>query len=85
MNGSHLEPQPSQSPAQPTVSPVLLDVKSVAMLLGGCSVRHVYRMTDSGRMPQPVKVGALVRWRRADLEAWIAAGCPVQHPAKRHA
>lgn len=55
--------------------PALLDVQAVAQLLD-CSARHVYRLADAGRMPRPVKLGALVRWRRADLDAWLAAGCP---------
>jgi len=54
----------------------LLDVKAVALLLGGCSVRHVYRMADAGLMPRPVRLGNLVRWRRVELEAWINDGCP---------
>ena len=53
----------------------LLDVGAVASLLS-CSVRHVYRLADSGRMPRPVKLGALVRWPRAVVEGWIADGCP---------
>jgi excisionase family DNA binding protein len=61
---------PAEAPA-----PALLDVKAVAALLG-CSPRHVYRLSDSGRMPAPHKLGALVRWNRAGLEDWIAAGCP---------
>ncbi len=56
----------------------LLDVQAVAQLLD-CSSRHVYRMADTGRMPPPVRLGALVRWRRQDLDAWIAAGCPDHH------
>ena len=52
----------------------LLDVRAVAALLD-CSARHVYRLNDAGRMPSAVKVGALVRWRRADLDAWIEGGC----------
>lgn len=64
-------PEP-QSP----VPPELLDVRAVAALLGGCSTRHIYRLADSGRMPPPVKLGSLVRWRRAELEVWIAQGCP---------
>jgi excisionase family DNA binding protein len=55
---------------------VLLDVQAVAQLLA-CSPRHVYRLADAGKMPPPVRLGALVRWPRAAVEEWIAAGCPV--------
>lgn len=53
----------------------LLDVEIVAAMLG-CSPRHVYRLSDAGRMPGPVKLGSLVRWSRAAVEQWIEAGCP---------
>lgn len=53
----------------------LIDVATVADKLG-CSTRHVYRLSDSGRMPGPVKLGALVRWSTAAIDRWIAAGCP---------
>ena len=53
----------------------LLDVHRVAAMLQ-CSTRHIYRQADAGRMPRPTKLGALVRWRRNELESWIAAGCP---------
>ena len=56
-------------------APALLDVRAVAALLG-CSTRHVYRLADAGRMPPPVRIGALVRWPRRCVEDWIAAGCP---------
>ncbi len=52
----------------------LLDVRAVALLLD-CSPRHVYRLADAGRMPPPVRLGALVRWPRQAVEDWIAAGC----------
>lgn len=54
----------------------LLDVGAVAALLN-CGERTVYRLADSGRMPAPVKLGALVRWNRVELIDWLAAGCPV--------
>ena len=47
-----------------------------------CSTRHVNRMSDAGRMPAPVKLGALVRWRlrtgnpMTGVLDWIEAGCP---------
>jgi len=53
----------------------LLDMRTVADIFG-CSPRHIYRITDAGRIPAPVKLGALVRWPRAAIEEWIAAGCP---------
>lgn len=53
----------------------LLDARAVAELLS-CSPRHVVRLADSDRLPRPVHLGALVRWLRADLEKWLAAGCP---------
>lgn len=54
--------------------PVLLDVRAVAALLD-CSPRHVFRLADAGKMPPPIHVGALVRWRRTELEGWIKGGC----------
>jgi excisionase family DNA binding protein len=61
---------------KPAATPVLIDVRAVAELLG-CSDRHVYRLADNGRMPKPRKLGALCRWSRAEIDAWIADGCPV--------
>lgn len=52
----------------------LLDVGAVGRMLS-CSRATVYRMADSGRMPRPIKLGSLSRWRRADLEEWITSGC----------
>lgn len=61
-------------PPDEAAAPALLDVRAVAQLLD-CSTRHVYRLADAGRMPAPVRLGSLVRWRRADLDAWLAGGC----------
>lgn len=66
---------PDRAPA------ALLDVRAVAALLD-CAPRTVHRLRDSGRMPRPVRVGSLVRWRRADVLAWIAAGCPACRSVK---
>ena len=64
--------------SRPIVNAELLDVRAVAALLGGCSTRHVYRLADAGRMPKSVQLGSLRRWRRAELQAWVDAGCPGQ-------
>ena len=60
----------------------LLDAQSVAKFCG-CSARTVRRLADAGRMPRPIKLGSLVRWRRSELADWIASGCPTQQPAGR--
>lgn len=60
----------------------LLNVKMVAAVLG-ISSRQVYRLADCGKIPQPVRLGALVRWRKAELTDWIAEGCrPVRTVAR---
>jgi excisionase family DNA binding protein len=55
--------------------PAMLSVDDVAALLA-CSARHVYRLSDMGRMPRPVKLGSLCRWSRAAILEWIGQGCP---------
>jgi excisionase family DNA binding protein len=60
----------------------LLDVRAVAQMLD-CSARHVYRLADAGRMPPPLKLGALVRWRRQTVEEWISGGCKPVRPTGR--
>ena len=44
-----------------TEQPLLLSVESVAKLLD-CSQSHVWRQSDAGKMPRPVKCGRLKRW-----------------------
>lgn len=64
------------APEKPAGSPAkLLAVLAVAELLG-CSVRHIYRLSDAGRMPAPVKLGSLVRWNPTAIDTWIEQGCP---------
>jgi excisionase family DNA binding protein len=57
------------------IEPALIDVRAVSVMLS-CSWRHVYRMADAGRMPSPIRFGSLVRWRKSDIERWLAEGCP---------
>jgi predicted DNA-binding transcriptional regulator AlpA len=65
----------------PPIEPALLDIDQVSEL-GVGSTRHIRRMADSGRMPAPVKLGALLRWRvetgdpMTGIRDWIQAGCP---------
>lgn len=53
----------------------LLCVNQVAALLQ-VSVRSVWRLRSAGELIEPVQIGGNTRWRRAELERWIAEGCP---------
>jgi excisionase family DNA binding protein len=57
----------------------LLNVSDIAAILG-CSARTVYRLADAGCMPAPHRIGSLVRWRRQEIDEWMAAGCPAVRP-----
>ena len=57
------------------MSTALLTAKDVAEELR-VSLRHVWRMNNSGKLPRPVRIGRSVRWSRSTIIAWIAAGCP---------
>ena len=63
-------------------SRVLIDVRQVAEMIG-CSTRTVYRFSDAGKMPRPLKLGGAVRWRRSDIEQWIADGCRPVRPTRK--
>jgi len=52
----------------------LLDVKQVAETLN-CSTRTVYRLSDGGKMPRPLRIGHLVRWSERTINEWIDTGC----------
>lgn len=57
------------------LDPLLVDATQIARLLD-VSSRHVRRLADAGAMPASIKLGSLVRWRAADVIAWINSGCP---------
>jgi excisionase family DNA binding protein len=57
---------------------VMLTVADVAAMLA-CSTKTVYRLVDRGAIPRPVRLGGMLRWHRAQLERWLADGCPPLH------
>lgn len=54
---------------------LLLDAQELADELR-LSLRHVRRLDDTGKLPRAIRLGKSVRWSRAEIEQWIAAGCP---------
>jgi len=80
----------SAIPSPPADAPAksLGDVQCVAGIYD-CSPRHIYRMADAGKIPRPVKLGSLVRWRLRTGDPMtgvldhIDAGCPDCRRASR--
>lgn len=58
------------------VLPELLAKDTVrTQVLDNCSLRHIDNLVARGDFPSPVYLGRSPRWRRSDIEQWIADGC----------
>lgn len=57
------------------VSELLLSAADLARELR-VSTKTIRRLDAMGKLPLPVKLGRLLRWRRDELIAWLAAGGP---------
>lgn len=68
-------PKPTGSPGPVEIPGAMLNAPQFAELLG-VSTRHVRRLVDAGKCPQPVRLGRSCRWPRHTVESWIADGCP---------
>ncbi len=57
---------------------LLIDSKQAAKLLN-VSERTLWAMWKGGKMPQPIKIGRVVRFSYEELQAWAKAGGPPQN------
>lgn len=76
-----MAPDPVPQNEVPAAMPTMLTVDDIARMLV-CSPRTVYRLTDAKCLPPPVRLGALARWPRAVIDAWVAEGCPAGRPGR---
>lgn len=58
-----------------TTQSMLITVEELAAELR-LSPAMIYKMLNTAQLPAPVRVGRRVRWRREEIAAWVAAGCP---------
>lgn len=54
--------------------PLLITPAETARLLS-ISTRTLWRQLSAGRIPRPVRLGGVVRWRLDEVRTWIAEGC----------
>lgn len=59
----------------PTDKGLLIDPKEAAELLD-LSPRKLWSLYSSGQMPQPIKIGRLVKFSYSSLVRWVEDGCP---------
>lgn len=52
----------------------LLSAKALAKLLS-LSPRTVWRLRSAGKLPEPVCVGASIRWRLSDITLFLECDC----------
>jgi len=57
-------------------APALISAAEFAELLQ-ISTRTLWRLRSAGKVIKPIKLGGSTRWRRDEVKAWIADGCPV--------
>jgi len=72
------DPLPATAPARRKrrrPPPLVVDAKRLAKLLT-CGVRTVRTLDAAGKLPAPLRLGGRVVWRRVEIKAWVAAGCP---------
>jgi predicted DNA-binding transcriptional regulator AlpA len=56
---------------------LLIDAVRLAELLT-CSRRHVEQMDCTGKLPRPIRLGRLKKWRMSEVMDWLAAGAPAR-------
>jgi predicted DNA-binding transcriptional regulator AlpA len=71
-----MTPSPQSTLASAPAS-FLVDSREASRLCG-LGKTAWYALLAAGRCPLPVRLGRAVRWNRAELEAWAAAGCPAR-------
>jgi len=60
---------------QANVVEQLWSIKQVKKVTG-LSERTLWRLSDSGKICGPIRIGHSVRWRKSDILLWIDLGCP---------
>lgn len=59
----------------------LITPQRVAEILG-ISKRTLWRLRSSRKIPEPVRLGNVVRWDVDEIDNWIRLGCPAPKKAK---
>lgn len=53
----------------------LLSARAVGEMLS-LSKRQIFRLSSSGKIPAPLRIGGAVRWAEGTISTWLKAGAP---------
>jgi len=53
----------------------LLSAKALGEMLS-LSKRQIFRLSASGKLPAPIRIGGSVRWAENTIAEWLRAGAP---------
>ena len=54
---------------------IAISAKQLSQLLG-VSIRQVWRLSATAKLPKNLRLGGSVKWSRAEIIQWFEAGCP---------
>ena len=64
--------------AEHELEPLFVTAKELAQLMR-ISTRTLWRLLSARKVPEPIRLGAAVRWRIDVIQDWIDQGCPDQN------
>ena len=67
--------QEKEKPNSVNSQSIAISAKQLSQLLG-VSLRQVWRLNATGKLPRLIRIGGSVRWNRAEVLRWFDAGCP---------
>jgi excisionase family DNA binding protein len=62
----------------PSTEPLFVTATELAKLLR-ISTRTLWRLLSAHRIPEPIRLGGAVRWRKEVIQGWIDQGCPAHN------
>jgi len=65
----------NQKKARSVQEALAISARELAQMLG-VSLRQIWRLNASGKLPRPLRLGGSVRWDRDEILRWFKDGCP---------
>lgn len=54
---------------------LFVSAKELSLMLG-VSLRQVWRLNETGKLPRPIRLGGSVKWKLNEIAEWVENNCP---------